>query len=273
MTRYDFDRRPFSREADDGGELPGFEPELAAPMVFDDETVGVLALSGTPYGPYEASDTKAALRVIAQLGARTLKSVAVYRQTRFSADVDALTGAFNKRFTTLALGDRILQAQKNLSELSIFLFDIDNFKNYNDVNGHVAGDGLLRELAQFVKGKVRKGDVFGRFGGEEFLIILPATDHAQALVLAEEIRRSIAAQAFPFAARQPLGVLSVSGGVAAYRTHAQDSADLLRAADQALYRAKKQGRNRVLAAGRNYLSEDEELAVAGNDGSSEQDPS
>ena len=264
MTRYDFDReRSFGRQKNRDDELPGFEPELVAPMVFDDKTVGVVALSGTAYGPYEAADTKAVLRVIAQLGARTFQSAAVYRQTRFSADVDALTGAFNKRFMTQDLAEKLLEAREIHSELSVFFFDIDNFKNYNDVNGHVEGDALLRQLAQLVSSQVRDEDIFGRFGGEEFLLILPDTSDAEALVVAEKIRASIAAHAFPFAERQPLGILSVSGGVAAYRIHAHDSAGLLRAADEALYLAKNQGRNRVLVAGRDYLSEDDkELAGA-----------
>ena len=262
MTRYDFDReRSFGRRKNRDDELPGFEPELVAPMVSDDKTVGVVALSGTPYGPYEAADTKAALRVIAQLGARTFQSAAVYRETRFSADVDALTGAFNKRFVTQDLAERILEAREIHSELSVFLFDIDNFKNYNDVNGHVEGDALLRELAQLVSSEVRDEDIFGRFGGEEFLLILPDTSDAEALVVAEKMRASIAAHAFPFGERQPLGILSVSGGVAAYRIHAHDSTGLLRAADEALYLAKNRGRNRVLVAGRDYLGEDDkELA-------------
>ena len=249
MTRYDFDReRSFGRRKNQNDELPGFEPELVAPMVSDDKTVGVVALSGTPYGPYEAADTKAALRVIAQLGARTFQSAAVYRETRFSADVDGLTGVFNKRFLTQDLAERILEAREIHSGLSVFLFDIDNFKNYNDVNGHVEGDALLRELAQLVSSEVRDDDIFGRFGGEEFLVILPDTSDAEALVVAEKIRASIAAHAFPFGERQPLGLLSVSGGVAAYRIHAHDSTGLLRAADEALYLAKNQGRNRVLVA-------------------------
>jgi len=264
MTRYDFDReRSFGRQKSSDDELPGFEPELVAPMVFDDKTVGVVALSGAAYGPYEAADTKAALRVIAQLGARTFQSAAVYRQTKFSADVDALTGAFNKKFMTQDLAEKLLEARELHSELSIFFFDIDNFKNYNDVNGHVEGDALLRQLAQLVSSEVRDEDIFGRFGGEEFLLILPDTGDAEALVVAEKVRASIAAHAFPFAERQPLGILSVSGGVAAYRIHADDSAGLLRAADEALYLAKNQGRNRVLVAGRDYLSDyDKELAGA-----------
>jgi len=164
---------------------------------------------------------------------------------------------------TQDLAEKILEAQEIHSELSVFLFDIDNFKNYNDVNGHVEGDALLRELAQLVSSEVRDEDIFGRFGGEEFLLILPDTSDAEALVVAEKMRASIAAHAFPFAERQPLGILSVSGGVAAYRIHAHDSTGLLRAADEALYLAKNKGRNRVLVAGRDYLGEDDDKELAG----------
>ena len=102
---------------------------------------------------------------------------------------------------------------------------------------------------------VRKDDIFGRFGGEEFLLILPGADLSQAMAVAYKVRAMIAAYPFAFAERQPLGVLSISGGVAEYREDALDSARLLEAADSALYLAKGQGRNRVLAAERHYLGD------------------
>jgi diguanylate cyclase (GGDEF)-like protein len=132
--------------------------------------------------------------------------------------------------------------------LSVFLFDIDNFKNYNDTNGHLAGDRLLQELAGLVQESVRKEDVFGRFGGEEFLLVMPHTSERQGLAAAEKIRRLIAERAFPYADRQPMGHLSVSGGVAAYPAHGVDAASLVHAADAALYEAKRRGRDRVLPA-------------------------
>ena len=96
---------------------------------------------------------------------------------------------------------------------------------------------------------VRKGDVFGRFGGEEFLLIQPETDALAALATAEKLRTLVASHPFAFAEKQPLGCLSISGGVAGYPLHGADAAGILSAADEALYRAKRSGRNRVLLAG------------------------
>jgi diguanylate cyclase (GGDEF)-like protein len=140
--------------------------------------------------------------------------------------------------------------------LSVFLFDIDNFKNYNDTNGHSAGDELLRQLARVLEDNTRRTNILGRVGGEEFLIIYPDTEKSQALKAAEILRSKVANHEFPFAKEQPLGILSISGGVASYPEDSLDSADLLRRADQALYRAKGAGRNRVLAVEQNYIGEE-----------------
>jgi diguanylate cyclase (GGDEF)-like protein len=128
----------------------------------------------------------------------------------------------------------------------VFLFDIDNFKNYNDANGHLTGDQLLLELASLVQRSIRTEDIFGRFGGEEFLLVLPHTNGDQAMIVAEKVRKLIASHPFPFGDRQPLGRLSISGGVASYPNDGLDGAAMLHRADEALYLAKNQGRNRVL---------------------------
>jgi diguanylate cyclase (GGDEF)-like protein len=170
------------------------------------------------------------------------------RQTEHAADIDSLTGALNKRCLQQRLGDWIHYAERESQPLSLLLLDIDHFKNYNDTNGHLAGDKLLQELASLVSESVRKDDIFGRFGGEEFLLILPHTNTSQALAAAEKIRSRLAAHPFAFAERQPLQVISISGGVAEYPMHGLDAAALLHAADEALYQAKRTGRNRVLPA-------------------------
>ena len=146
--------------------------------------------------------------------------------------------------------------------LSVFMFDIDNFKNYNDTNGHLAGDELLQELARLVQDNIRKDDVFGRFGGEEFLVVLPHTNASQALAAAEKLRAVVADHAFAFRDSQPLGRVSISGGVAEYPHDGRDAVALLRAADQALYDAKHRGRNRVLAAARPLPALAQPLATA-----------
>jgi len=237
--------------------LGGLQPQLIAPLVFDHETLGMIALSR----PRRAvGDGKAALRLIAQTGAQALHAAAAYSRMRITAEMDGLTRVFNKRHMEQALTELIYRTactaydrrsqgdQGHPPGLSIFLFDIDHFKHYNDTNGHLAGDRLLQELAQAVQESVRKDDIFGRFGGEEFLLILPNTSLAQSLATANKVRTMIAGRSFPFAARQPMGVLSVSGGLAEYPHHGMDTAGLLQAADAALYEAKRGGRNRVVAA-------------------------
>ncbi len=230
--------------------LPGFMPDLLAPMVFSEECLGVIALTWD--GPH-TEEAKEVLRLIAQMGALTYYNSAAFSQLKRTADVDGLTQIFNKRYLQHTLGNEIFEAEQRSSKVSIFLFDVDNFKSYNDLNGHVAGDEFLRSLAQLVPTLIRDDDVFGRFGGEEFLVILPETGGEQALVAAEKIRSAIAGHDFPHAASQPLGIASISGGVACYPDDGDGTAALLRAADESLYRAKEQGRNRVLPATPRHL--------------------
>jgi diguanylate cyclase (GGDEF)-like protein len=232
------------------------QPDLIAPLVFDQNTLGVILV----LKPRKAGDPKAALGLVAQTGAQVLHTAAQVTRMKSTAELDGLTRIFNKKHMDQQLSELVYRAacatydergsaQASPAQvLSVFLFDIDNFKHYNDTNGHLAGDRLLVELAALVQGSVRKDDVFGRFGGEEFLLVMPHTTALQGLAAAEKVRRLLADHAFPFADRQPLGRLSVSGGVASYPTHGLDAGALLSAADAALYEAKRQGRNRVLQA-------------------------
>jgi diguanylate cyclase (GGDEF)-like protein len=255
MNRQDLDVAPASGHLRLKQENPeGLEVDLVAPMVFGNETVGLIALLGCRR---TSESGKAVLRLIAQTGAQAIQNATAYRQMKTTADVDGLTKVFNKRHMTKTLAECIFEAQQNLRGLSVFLMDIDNFKTYNDQNGHGAGDRLLQLLAGVVQKNIRKDDIFGRFGGEEFLLILPGASLSQAMAVAYKVRAAIAAYPFPFAERQPLGVLSISGGVGEYPEDALDSARLLEAADEALYRAKGQGRNRILAAERHYLGDGE----------------
>lgn len=229
------------------------KPDIIAPLVFDRETLGLVLVSG----PRRSGDPKAALRLVAQTGAQVLHTAVQVRNIKTTAELDGLTRVYNKRHLERDLGKKIIDVAERAYDrrdlrpadlISLFLFDIDHFKNYNDSHGHLAGDRLLREMASLVNAHIRKGDTFGRFGGEEFLLIQPHTDAAAGLAAAEKLRLLIAAHPFEFAKEQPLGCLSVSGGVAQYPLHGLDAASLLRAADAALYDAKRAGRNRVLLA-------------------------
>jgi diguanylate cyclase (GGDEF)-like protein len=222
-----------------------FRADLATPMWIDGEMLGVVALAQPTRN---VQDAKYLLELIAQTGAMALNNTRALNQIRSAADVDALTGILNKGAMTYHLERAVENAIEEESTLSIFLFDIDNFKNYNDVNGHVAGDELLRLLPALVAENLREDDSFGRYGGEEFLLIMRQRAPQEALHVAEKTRMLIEAQDFPFGDRQPLGRITVSGGVAAVPDHARSAVDLLRAADAALYEAKQSGRNKVLRA-------------------------
>ena len=250
MSRQDFDNLTATVKKELGqSAMPGIKPDLVAPLVFGKSTVAVLAVEGLGRWPVDPKDI---IRLIAQVGALAAHSLQRYTRIKATASLDGLTGVLNKRFLSDHLAERIRQDPGG-QRFSVFLFDLDNFKHYNDHNGHLAGDKLLRQLARLVQENLRKGTVFGRFGGEEFLIILPGATKGQALGAAENLRRLIADFGFTAAADQPLGCVSISGGVAEYPLDGQDAASLLRCADEALYVAKHEGRNRVVGFVPTYL--------------------
>ena len=232
MARQDYDSlTSLTRQRLQSSGLPGFNVDLAAPMVFDGETLGLIAVSRPRQ---TAGDAKAVLRVVAQIGALAVHNATAYTEMKVTADLDGLTKVYNKRQMTQILAEQVFEAQQRASCVSIFLFDIDHFKSYNDLNGHVAGDKLLTRLAALVKENIRKDDVFGRLGGEEFLLILPHTRAPQAAAVADKVRMMLAAHTFPCGEKQPLGLVSVSGGVAECPLHASDSTRLLTGRRRAL---------------------------------------
>ena len=275
VTRQDLQSEEATNRIKPGSMLPGMpHPDLIAPLVFDQETLGVIVVSKAR----KSGDPKAALRLVAQSGAQVLHTAAQVSRMRHTAEMDGLTRVFNKKHMEQTLNELVYRAacaaydQREGSKsavaqsLSVFLFDIDNFKHYNDTNGHLAGDKLLRELASLVQSSVRKDDIFGRFGGEEFLLVMPHTNAQQGMAAAEKVRAAIANHPFAFAEKQPLNRLSVSGGVAEYPHDGLDAAGLLHNADAALYQAKQAGRNRVLAAARDKTAP---AAAAGVNGAQE----
>ncbi len=163
----------------------------------------------------------------------------IYRMTI----VDGLTGIHNKRFLLDTLEREIPRARRHQRPLGLVMFDIDHFKKINDTFGHLAGDFVLKELAQLVKNRLRPDDVLGRYGGEEFAVVLPETDLEGGRVIAEELRTLIEAHAFLF--EQERIQVTCSLGVAIVDEDS-DVLGFLKAADERLYAAKRGGRNRVM---------------------------
>jgi diguanylate cyclase (GGDEF)-like protein len=167
------------------------------------------------------------------------------RQMYESALRDGLTKAFNKKYFLERLESEFAYAVRHKSPLSLIMFDIDHFKQINDTHGHLAGDYTLSTLSQVVIQTIRKEDVFARYGGEEFAVISRGIDLAGAAVFGDRIRQRIESQAFTYN-NQTIRV-TVSGGVAAVPdVGMREMAELIGLADDALYRAKRQGRNRVV---------------------------
>jgi len=162
---------------------------------------------------------------------------------RILSVTDGMTGMQNWASLQRALASEVERAARYGRPLSFVLLDIDHFKTYNDTYGHPAGDDVIRRVAEVLKASVRASDMVARYGGEEFAAILPDTDAAGALDLAERLRQRVAESAWP------LRAVTVSVGVASRAAEIDDGAALVAAADNALYRSKREGRNRVRVAG------------------------
>ena len=162
--------------------------------------------------------------------------------------VDGLTGVFNRHHVQEYLEQAWRRAAHEGSEIAVILIDVDHFKKYNDFYGHQAGDTCLQQVAQAIKGALRRPtDVVARFGGEEFIAVLPSTDAAMASQAAERVRHAVEALQRPHEASDTARVVTASVGVANCRaTPVRESSTLVEAADQSLYRAKHAGRNRVV---------------------------
>lgn len=207
------------------------------PLKAVDRTCGVLNLFlQSPAGVDEQ-----VLKLLATIGNQVgiaINNAQLYEETKTISLLDPLTGLANRRSMASHLKRTFDAAKRYHDRLSLIMLDIDHFKKYNDTNGHVAGDKLLVTVASLMQREVRSADLLFRYGGEEFLAILPHTDLTMACQVAERLRVTVETEA---------GV-TISLGVATWRETMDDKEGLVRLADDALYRAKQTGRNRVASA-------------------------
>jgi len=185
------------------------------------------------------------LETLADQLALAIETSRLFEEAREQSLHDPLTGLGNRAMMNMEMDRNMARIRRSGSPLSLAMLDLDRFKDFNDSFGHNAGDQLLERLAALLQSEIREVDVAIRFGGEEFLVIMPDTDAEAALEAAERIRSKVASAAFVYEEEQPPEHITVSLGVATTSSGAIAPDDLIRHADSALYRAKEMGRNRV----------------------------
>jgi diguanylate cyclase (GGDEF)-like protein len=219
---------------------------VCIPMMAQSEALGVLHLMQ----PDEVKMTETKQRMAITFSehiAMALSNLRLHETLRSQSIRDPLTGLFNRRFMEESLELEIRRAARNQRPLGMIMMDLDNFKYFNDNFGHDAGDLLLKELGALLKGSIRAEDIACRYGGEEFVVVMPDTDLSVATMVAERIRRRIAGEAFPIHRGERSIEVTISIGIAARVSPDDDAMAILKRADEALYRAKRDGRNRVVA--------------------------
>jgi diguanylate cyclase (GGDEF)-like protein len=238
--------RAVSNEIPSKGRLEGISDAEAVyfPMFAGGEAIGVL---GIPDGTALPLDDRKALGAAAALIAIALRNVQLFKETRDHSVRDRLTGCFNREHCLETLDGEMRRAKRSGRPLSIVMFDIDGFKAINDELGHLRGDEILRAVGAQLTRVLRSTDVSCRYGGDEFLIILPDTHLLGAGHVAETLRREIATLAIAATGERVFAV-TASVGVAAAAPAELDVAALINRTDEALYRAKRAGRNRVCVA-------------------------
>jgi diguanylate cyclase (GGDEF)-like protein len=219
---------------------------LSLPLVVEERLLGVLNLADkNNSSSFSEADlnlvqtfTKHALLMVER--AATLEMASQLEQL---AITDPLTGLYNRRFLADRLQEEFSRSKRQQQSFCIIMADLDNFKLYNDICGHLAGDNALRKTAELMQRSARDMDVVTRFGGEEFCLILPGTGKKESVFVGERIRRAIEVENFPGENHLPLGRLTISLGVATFPADGVTANELIHAADQALYQAKGLGRN------------------------------
>lgn len=222
---------------------------VALPLAASERTLGVLLLFSPTPGAFSERQTAYFTAVAKQL-AIALQNAQLFIKTRELGYRDPLTGLFNRRYFEEALEREVRRAIRYNLPLSLLIADIDHFKIYNDNQGHHQGDNLLREVTARLTENTRQVDIVARFGGEEFVVILPMTTKTHARLVAEKLRRSVEETKIPGEEILPGGRLTISLGLAAYPEDASHPTGLIQAADAALYVAKRKGRNRTEMFGR-----------------------
>jgi two-component system cell cycle response regulator len=248
---------------------------VAIPFTFDQGRSGVFFLRSMPDEPVLDEESVRLTSAIAQGAVRALNRAAMFEsvlshqeQLEILAKTDELTGCLSRRYLMERLENELERAARYNRLLGLVMFDIDDFKNLNDTHGHTTGDAALRSIGEVLQRSLRTADFVGRYGGDEFLLVLPETSTQGTYQLAERIRLGVSQREFTL--RGGALRLTISGGVVGFpEASVVALEDLIDRADQALYRAKAAGRNRVVCYNSDAGADPEKASSASEGGSSD----
>lgn len=224
--------------------LEGAKSELAVPMISRGRTIGVLNAESVELGAFLEKDEKI-LSILAGSAAMALENARLHKQLEDLSTIDELTGAYNFRYFSERLKEEQRRARRYDQPLSLIMIDIDWFKNCNDTYGHQAGNLVLEGISRVIRGIVRDTDVVCRYGGEEFIVVLPQTESRDAYEIGERIRAEVERSDFSDEGLQPSLRVTVSIGISTYPDNGGTADNLVELVDKALYRAKGSGKNIV----------------------------
>ena len=228
---------------------------LCVPIMAHGEVLGIFHLNHpAPESDQQKTDNRVynehkcqLAQAIAEHIALVLLNLRLQETLRQHSIRDILTSLFNRRYMEESLTRELRRAEREKRTVGVMMFDIDHFRDFNDRFGHAGGDSLLRELGAFLNARIRGGDIVSRYGGEEFVSVLPGATLEETSIRAEELRQGVKELRI-YHQGEPLGQTTISIGVAAFPKNGLTGDEILKSADKALYRAKNEGRDRVIVA-------------------------
>jgi diguanylate cyclase (GGDEF)-like protein len=218
-------------------------PDFVAPVFGTSGIAGVLVVADCPF---PLAEERVYVAMFADQLSTMLQHAALLASNDSGTFMDPLTGVANRLYFMQRFESEIRRTENYQQCLALFMFDIDNFKKINDAYGHHAGDVVIRRMAALVKFSTRKSDLVGRFGGNEFMVLLTSTTKEQAESFAEHMRKTISKTDIAIPGSEVPVRITISGGLAMFPIHGQSNTELFKAAEEALYESKRHGRNRIL---------------------------
>lgn len=224
---------------------------ISVPLVAKGKRVGVIMADNSESKRSVTRKKRRFLEVLANLAALAIENARLHDNLKSLAVTDGLTGLFNRRRFDEQLEREVERTKRYNRPLSLVMIDLDYFKHYNDVNGHPAGDRVLIKVARVLESGVRVADTVARYGGDEFVVLLPETGGEGALAFGERMRKRVERVIGRDKSSRRRRSLTVCVGIASYPRDAHTAKALIDKADKALYQAKQQGKNRVSCYGEN----------------------